>query len=134
MSKKLNCIMLVDDNVDDNFIHSRAIERNDSAHKVVAMQSGKEALDHLRNRKSHPRLHPDLIFLDINMPEMNGWDFLKIYQDLDEEMQSKMVVIMLTTSDNPDDKIKSREFSVLADHRTKPLTGEMLDEIINKHF
>ncbi|MEP5613463.1 MAG: response regulator [Cyclobacteriaceae bacterium] len=134
MSKKINCIMLIDDNEDDNFIHERAIKKNDSANIVIAMQSGREALDYLKGKESHPESHPDLIFLDINMPEMSGWDFLKLYNTLDAELQSKVVVVMLTTSDNPDDQTKSGEFDALSDYKTKPLTAQMLDEVIDAHF
>src|SRR5687768_7642245 len=99
MSKKLNCIMLVDDNHDDNFFHERAIKKNNLESIVITKNSGKEALEYLKS-KTDP--HSDLIFLDINMPGMNGWEFLKEYNLLDKELQSGAVIIMLTTSDNSD--------------------------------
>ena len=134
MSKKVSCILLVDDNKDDNFYHERIIRKNNSADTVVIKQSGKEALEYLKNKNLQESAHPDLIFLDINMPGMNGWEFLEEYNKLDKEYQSKMVVVMLTTSENPDDRAKAKEFDVLSDFKTKPLTKEMLDEIIDKYF
>lgn len=126
--------MLIDDNPDDNFFHERVIRKNDSANIVIAKESGSAALDYLKNKSDHPDAHPDLIFLDLNMPEMNGWNFLDRYNQLDEAYQSKIVVIMLTTSDNPDDIQKGKSLTQLAGFKTKPLTPEMLNELIDQYF
>ncbi len=126
--------MLVDDNPDDNFFHERVIKKSDAADLVVAKQTGKDALDYLKLEKYSDDLHPDLIFLDINMPGMNGWEFLTEYNNLDEKFKSKVVVIMLTTSDNPDDKLKAKAMNIAYDFKTKPLTQEMLKEIIDRCF
>lgn len=129
--KKLACVMLIDDNVDDNFYHERVIKKNNAAHKVVSIESAREAIEYLKTEKN---LRPDLIFLDINMPGMNGWEFIEEYEKLDERLRGKVVVIMLTTSDNPDDHARAKKMTVLADFKTKPLTKEMLNEIILKYF
>ncbi|MEO6722127.1 MAG: response regulator [Ferruginibacter sp.] len=134
MHKKANCIMLIDDNNDDNFYHERIIRKNDSADTVITKQSGIEALEYLKKRNQQETAHPDLIFLDINMPGMNGWEFLAEYNKLDKEFQSKIVIVMLTTSENPDDRAKAKAFNLLSDFKTKPLTKEMLNEIIEEYF
>jgi len=134
MNKKLKCIMLIDDNFDDNFIHERVIKHVNAAEIVVAKQTGRDALDYLKLKKEHENFHPDLIFLDINMPGMNGWEFLDEYSKLDEKLKSRAIVIMLTTSENPDDMAKAKEMSAASDFKTKPLTEEMLEEIIEKYF
>ncbi len=74
MADKLNCIMLIDDNEDDNFFHSRVIQKNSLANNVIVMPSALEALGYLK-LKDQQRIKPDLILLDINMPGMNGWEF-----------------------------------------------------------
>lgn len=126
--------MLIDDNPDDNFYHERVIKKNDAAEIVIAMQSAPDALAYLRSRHMNETPHPDLIFLDINMPGMNGWEFLHEYNTLDKQLQSKAIVIMLTTSENPDDHLKASGINVVSDFRTKPLTIEMLEEVVNKYL
>ena len=126
--------MLVDDNPDDNFFHERVIRKFDATIRVVVMESAKDALQHLRDKHLHEELHPDLIFLDINMPAMNGWEFLDEYRELDALLQDNIVVIMLTTSDNPDDRERAKLKLLTTEFLTKPLTKEMLVTIKGKYF
>ena len=132
--KKLGCIMLIDDNSDDNFYHERIIKKNKAAEKVISIESGAEAIEYLKKKKEHEHTHPELIFLDINMPGMNGWEFIEEYRKLDHELQSKVIITMLTTSDNPDDFTRAKSLGLQDDFKTKPLTEKMLYEILEKYF
>jgi len=134
MNKQLRCIMLVDDNHNDNFFHEREIKKNNSTATVIVRNTGLEALEYLKSIKDDKNMQPDLIFLDINMPGMNGWEFLQEYNHLDKELQSHVIIIMLTTSDNPDDETKSKAWNFISEYITKPLTKEIMEDIINKHF
>jgi CheY-like chemotaxis protein len=134
MNKYLRCIMLVDDNHDDNFFHEREIKKNNHATIVITKNTGLEALEYLKSKKDITQVQPDLIFLDINMPGMNGWEFLKEYNRLDKKLQSQVIIIMLTTSDNPDDEARSKTWNFVSDYLTKPLTKEILEVIVNKYF
>ncbi len=133
MADKLNCIMLIDDNEDDNFFHSRVIQKNSLANNVIVMPSALEALGYLK-LKDQQRIKPDLILLDINMPGMNGWEFLDAYQQLEKDERGDMIVVMLTTSENPDDEEKSLAFDFVCNFQTKPLTKEKLQEVISENF
>jgi len=126
--------MLIDDDADDNFYHKRVITKNDAASVVIAEQTAMSALAYLKSKDNTGETHPDLIFLDINMPGMNGWEFLEEYNKLDKQFQSRVIVVMLTTSINPDDKIRADKSNIASDFKTKPLTKEMLEEIFLKYF
>ena len=123
--------MLVDDDDDDNFFHEREITENHFAKTVIIKDSAIKALDYLKSKVDPTS---DLIFLDINMPVMSGWEFLNAYGELDKELQSKAIIIMLSTSQNPMDMAKSKTWDFVSDYITKPLTKEIMSGIIQKHF
>lgn len=132
--KKLSCILLIDDNPDDIFFHERVIRKAAAADKVVARESGPEALDYLRSPDHPEYTRPDLIFLDINMPGMNGWEFLEEYEKLAHDQKVRAIVIMLTTSENPDDQRRALKQYATSEFHIKPLTNDMLVRIIHKYF
>ncbi len=124
--------MLVDDNPDDNFFHERAIKQTNLTTSVVTKNTAQEALSYLKSKKTNTCPHPDLIFLDLNMPGMNGWEFLQEYNQLDKAVQSKAVIIMLTTSENAED-IERASTCFVSDFITKPLTKEKMN-FVNKKY
>lgn len=134
MKKKLNCILLVDDDKVTNFVSQRVIDRMGCTEKVEIAQNGLEAIDLLKAETDGKYICPDLIFLDINMPGMNGWEFLEEYKKLDEEQRGKHVIVMLTTSLNPDDRNKANEIEDISYFRNKPLTEQVVNDILERSF
>jgi CheY-like chemotaxis protein len=135
MKQKLNCILLIDDDEPTNFLNRMVIEEVDCASRIEIMQSARDALKYLTNATpngDYPR--PDLVFLDINMPAMDGWEFIEKYNQLPEEQKAKIIVVMLTTSFNPEDELKARKISGVSGFRNKPLTPEILNQVLQKHF
>lgn len=126
-------IILIDDNEDDNFFHSRVIKKNECAKEIVSFTNGQTALNYL-DSLSDPNEFPTVIFLDINMPGMNGWEFMEEYNDkgLGDKMQS--IIYILSTSDNPDDMEKAAHTKNLDGFRTKPMDMSMLEGICKIHF
>jgi CheY-like chemotaxis protein len=126
--------MLVDDNQTDNYFHIREIKKTKLAITIIEKSSGLEALEYLKSDKENKTMDPDLIFLDINMPCMNGWEFLQEYALLDEEWKSDVTIIILTTSANPEYITKAKSLKIVTDYITKPLTKEILEDINNRYF
>lgn len=124
--KKINCILLIDDDEATIFLHKIIIEEANICENLVIKDSALEALEYL---KQEDAIIPNLIFLDINMPKMNGWQFLEAYRDLNKDQQGNIDVIMLTTSLNQNDKIKAEDISEVKKFINKPLTAEVLEEI-----
>jgi CheY-like chemotaxis protein len=131
MKKKLNCILLVDDNSHDNIYHKIILKEMNVANRIDVVLNGVEALIYLKRENQLP---PELIFLDINMPRMNGWEFLEEYKHLDAKQKARVVIMILTTSANPDDIKKAREIKEVTGFETKPLTVEMMNGILHQHF
>lgn len=134
MKKKLNCVLLIDDDEATNFIHDMVVRQSGVTDNIVAVESGQAALDFLNSNDGSGANKPDLIFLDINMPGMNGWEFLEKYKLLDDDKRGGIVMVMLTTSLNPDDAMKSKKFNSIKDFLNKPLSTEMIDKVVEKHF
>ena len=135
MKKKLGCILLIDDDEPTNFLNKLTLEQSGCTGHVQVVQSGLEALEYLTGKKHFKGLpRPDLIFLDINMPAMDGWEFLGRYRELDKEKKADIIMIMLTTSLNPDDEIRTRDFPEIAGFENKPLLQSRLEQILEKFF
>jgi len=131
MKKKLNCILLVDDDAEDNYFHQIVINEMNITERIEVALNGVEALNFL---KKENQTNPDIIFLDINMPKMNGWEFLEAYKELKADQKAKVLVVMLTTSINPSDKERAEQFPGIVGFNSKPLTEEMISEILERHF
>ncbi len=135
--KKINCILLVDDNPADNEFHKIIINDSRVCNKIQVATTGRNALDYIINSgkgDSEEFPKPDLIFLDINMPGMNGFEFLAEYHKLDEKLKSKIVIIMLSTSLNPDDSERASQIQEVTEFMNKPLMSESLQQAIEKYF
>ncbi len=133
--KKLGSILLVDDSEADNFIHTRRFERMEIADEVIVRTNGRQALDYLHTRRpdgTYPR--PDMLFLDINMPVMDGWQFLEEYSQLPPERRASVTVAMLTSSVGDADYSRAYSFSVIDAHEAKPLGKDKIRALLHQYF
>lgn len=127
----LNTIMLIDDNPADNYYHQLIIEEAEVARHIEVFEYAEQALAHLQQSNA---ADIDLIFLDINMPRMNGFAFMQAYTRQAKGKESCPVVILLTTSLNPSDEQLAQSFPQVIRYLNKPLTYEVLWDIVTMHF
>ena len=131
--------MLIDDDMATNFISKMLIKKADITDNIVTALNGSQALDYLTNSGEYEKENeafpiPMLILLDINMPVMDGWEFAKVFQELDETQKGNSIIIMLTSSLNPDDKARAINYPSIAGFQNKILTMGALNLILNEYF
>ena len=129
MAKKINLVMLVDDNDTDNFISQKIIELNGFADRVIAKNSGKSALEYLEANENDSEALPEVIFLDINMPIVDGFVFLFEFERFNEDLKKKCKIAILSSSDNKRDIERIVDNDYVVKYITKPLTQDALGEI-----
>jgi CheY-like chemotaxis protein len=135
MSKhKLRRVLLVDDYEADNFLHRMLLEATNCCEEIHVAWNGQEAIDFLTTRRDGEYPRPELICLDINMPIMNGWEFLDAYEGLPEEQRGGIVLMMITTTENPEDEARARNRDTVAEYARKPLTLDTLRQTLAAHF
>ena len=129
VTNAIELIMLVDDNDTDNFISKRIIEITRFASRIEVKGSGKSALDYLKENQHIQKNLPNIIFLDINMPIVDGFVFLYEFDKFSELVKSKCKIIILSSSDNKRDIDKIVNNNHVIKFITKPLTEMALEEI-----
>ena len=138
-NKKLSCVLLVDDDFATNFINKKIIQKANITEHIQVALNGKEAIDYLCKQGkfesgANEFPQPQLILLDINMPVMDGWEFIEAYKNLNLENKENIAIVMLSSSFNPSDKAKAESIEEITAFRQKPMSREALLEIIEKFF
>jgi|SRR5690554_3442127 CheY-like chemotaxis protein len=133
MQAHLSTVMLVDDNETDNFIHRRIIELSGFANEIQIKSSGKSALEYIRNNSQNIEKLPNVIFLDINMPIVDGFVFLFEFENFSEEIKAKSKIVILSSSDSKRDIDRIVDNEYVVHFITKPLTEEALENL-KKHL
>ncbi|PSR57468.1 response regulator [Adhaeribacter arboris] len=129
---KIACTLLVDDDETANYLNELLFKRLAVTEKLLVARNGLEALTVI-SQNCPSKSCPALILLDINMPIMDGFEFLSAYQQLDLDQKQSIVIIMLTTSLNPRDLEKVQQANI-AGIINKPLTKKALLDIMDQHF
>ena len=128
-----NSTMLIDDNEIDNLINQKMIESCSLAKTVLVHTGAKSALEFLKNIQKLTTegnvLIPELIFLDIDMPIMDGFQFMDEFGKLPDSIKNNTKVVMLTSSLSPHDVTKAKKNSHIVKFLNKPLSLEELDKL-----
>ena len=130
---KYSKVMLLDDNELDNFINTKIIESSHFAENIYVSTNGQSALEFLNNlsiviSNSHP-IYPELIFVDLNMPMMDGFQFIEHFIENSKAKGSMPKLVILTSSISEEDKIRAKKISQNIVFMHKPLTQTMLAEL-----
>ncbi|WP_448528090.1 response regulator [Raineya sp.] len=132
--KPYKAIMLIDDNEIDNLINQKIIEAANICDYIFTHTGGKSAIEFLRNIEKIAPITgnqglPELIFLDIDMPLMDGFQFLDEFETLSPTTKEYCKIVMLTSSINPQDMSKSKKYQYVKKYLNKPLSPESLKSL-----
>jgi CheY-like chemotaxis protein len=127
--KKYHTVMLIDDNEIDNLINQKMIEAASIAENIYTHTGAKSAIEFLRNMEKlevADKVLPDVIFLDIDMPLMDGFQFLDEFEKLTNVAKKKCKIVMLTSSINPQDFNRSKKYENVRLYLNKPLSHDSI--------
>lgn len=124
-------ILLIDDDHTTNALNKMIISRSALVDEVLTFEEAEKALTFLKNENGSRQ--PSLILLDINMPIMDGWEFLSEYDKLNGSNRNDKIVL-LTSSIDPEDMSKAEELASVSEFRSKPLSTDMLDSLVTDYF
>ncbi|MBP6335354.1 MAG: response regulator [Bacteroidia bacterium] len=126
---KFQRVLLIDDNDIDNFINERMITTNMFSQAVVIKNSAESALQYLKDNEGNDAVLPELIFLDLNMPVMDGFGFLGEFEKLGEKIKKNAKVIVLSSSISPEDINRASTNPYVVKYVNKPLNEKYLHAI-----
>jgi CheY-like chemotaxis protein len=126
--------MIIDNDEVSSYIFSRLSTISGFAKKIVNCETGEIALDYLLKHINRPSRLPEVIFLDLNLKESGGWDFIKSFEALDPEIKNNTYLVILTMTALEDEELKAARFPSVKKSLVKPITVDNLrsiNEVIN---
>lgn len=130
MTEQVKHILLIDDDDINNFLSREIISMHLPNAVIDAFTNPQEALTYIDSKLNQKQSLPDIILLDINMPLMDGWEFLKKIDQLEQRNQFHTNVYLYTSSVYHEDKVKAKSFPIVKKVFVKPLTKEAIQEML----
>jgi len=133
----LDQILCVDDDPITLMLCKKVIIKSSFSNEIITSQNGEEALSYFNtikhiNNKNKLIPQPQLIFLDLNMPVMGGWEFLDHFNSQEFSEFSTIKVVVLSSTIDPEDLEKSKQYPMVVDFLSKPISQSMLEYLKNK--
>src|SRR5215831_5875250 len=125
----ITTVCLIDDDSMYLFLVKKLIEKQQVCDNILEFSKAADALSFLKENARDTDLLPDIILLDINMPEMNGWEFIKGYQQIKSLISKSITIYMVSSSIDEEDRMRSQTLPEITDFMIKPLTADKLNAI-----
>jgi CheY-like chemotaxis protein len=123
-------VAIIDDDKIFQFTIQKTIEQIETVENVYSFSDGQEAMVFFKQHSIDAKMLPDVIFLDINMPNMNGWQFLEAYFLMEANLAKKSIIYIISSSIHPGDLIKAKAVNEVTDYLVKPLNIEFFTQIL----
>ncbi|MBC7381899.1 MAG: response regulator [Bacteroidia bacterium] len=124
-------LFLIDDDATYVFLTKKTIKLTNYNAAIKEFCDGKEAIDYLQSIMSERELWPDIIFLDLSMPVMDGWEFLEEYALIVSAFDKRIPLYIVSSSISPYDIDRAKNIPIISDFIIKPLLKEKLIELLN---
>lgn len=128
--KKIETFCIVDDDDIYQFTTSLLLKKTDLVNKIIVFSNGLKAINFLKDEMGNKENIPDVLFLDINMPVMDGWEFLEEYLLIKSMMPKTVVIYMVSSSVDEKDVLKAKSISALSGYLVKPISSQNIMEVI----
>ncbi|MGB3144039.1 MAG: response regulator [Maribacter sp.] len=128
MNEKL-VVWIIDDDVVSKYVMKRNLKELNTLN-VLEFPNSEEPLKILNALHEHSQALPDLIFLDVNMPIIDGFQFLEEYNTIKHSVNKNIHIYMLSSSLNPEDRVRAKSFSTVLDYHVKPINLDLIQKMI----
>ena len=128
--KKINTVCIVDDDDIFQLTASHMLKKTDLVNKIIVFSNGLKAINFLKAEMGSHENIPDILFLDINMPVMDGWEFLEEYLHIRPMLPKTVVIYMVSSSVDKRDVLRAKNISALSGYLIKPISSKNIIEVI----
>lgn len=132
--KKVKNACIIDDDEIFRFILEKQIKNQNLAENIMCFENGREAIDYIKTNRLENDSLPDVIFLDINMPTMDGWDFVTEYNELKKQIIKDATVFMISSSVDDRDIRRANDSGIITEYVTKPVDKQQIHDLMKKDY